>query len=237
MLFLEPQLKNVNMNLKNLMLAIPALLITGAAVAQQTYIDPSGGIGYIYNKKGESQPATGTQYYVENFFPARINDAKDIALVRYNAFNGEMELKINDQVNVLQPSDKQAVTLTNGKTSYQYLAYTNKDNTESQGYLIVLNNDPKFKIFKKERIELIPEHQPAGGYDKYKAAFYKKLDPHYFVQTGDGKIIYTDAKKKDFQKMFEGKEKEISAFMKENKIDTSDDADLAKLGAYISSLL
>jgi len=224
------------MNFKFL-LAVPALLLCGAAVAQQTNIDESGSIGYIYTKKAPSETATGTQYYIETFLPAKIDNAKDITLVRYNAYNDEMELKINDVINVLQPKDNQLVTLASGKATYQYLQYVNKENVEKQNYLVVVSNTPKFKVFKKERISFIPEQQPQGGYQKYKAPQYKKLDPEYFVQVNDGKIVYSSLKKKDITKLFPGKEKEIEQFIKEHKVDTSNEADLNQLGVYINSIL
>ena len=225
------------MKFKNLMFAVTALLTTGASFAQQTYVENSGSIGLIYSKKGESQPAMGTQYFIENFSAAKIDNSNEIMLVRFNAYTNEMELKINDEINVLQAKENQNIALVNGKATYQYLQYINEDNLENQGYLMVISNSPKFRIYRKEKIELIPEQQAMGGYDKYKPAQYKKLDPEYYVQVGDGKIVYTKGKKKDFARMFEGKEKEISSFIKENRINTSDEADLYKLGTYIGTIL
>lgn len=225
------------MKFKNLMFAVPALLISGASFAQQTYIDNSGSIGLIYTKKGESQPAMGTQYFNETFSPAKVDNSNEVVLVRYNAYSNEMELKINDQINVLQVKENQTIALVNGKATYQYLPYVNENNVEGQGYLMVISNTPGFKIYRREKVELIPEQQPMGGYDKYKPAQYKKLDPEYYVQIGDGKIVYTKAKKKDFIKLIDGKEKEISSFIKENKINTSDEGDLSRLGSYIGTIL
>lgn len=219
------------------MLAIPAVLFYGASFAQQTYIDNSGSIGLVYTKKGESQPAIGSQYFIEKFSPAKVDNANETVLVRYNAFNNEMELSINNEINVLQAKENQSIALVNGSATYQYVQYVSKDNVESQGYLVVINNSPNFKIYKKEKIELVPEQQPTGGYDKYKPAQYKKVDPEYYVQVGNGQIVYTKGKKKDFTSIVKDKEKEISSFIKENKLNTSKERDLSMLGNYISTLL
>ena len=235
MLFLDP-IKSRRMNFKFL-LAVPALLISGAAFAQQTNLDQTGGLGYVYSKKAPSEAATGTQYYIETFSPAKIDNANDVTLVRYNAYSDEMELKINDVINVLQPKDNQLITLTNGKATYQYVQYLTDDNVEKQNYLVIITNTPKFKVFKKERITLIPEQQPQGGYQKYKAPQYKKLNPEYYVQVNDGKVVSTSTKKKDIIKLFPGNEKQVEQYIKENKLNTSDEADLTKLGLYINSIL
>jgi hypothetical protein len=225
------------MKFSRLFVAIPALLLTCGAFAQQTNIDRSGSIGLIYSKKAASEPAIGTQYYIENFTPAKVEGAKDISLVRYNAYSDQLELKVLGEINVVEPKENQLVSLVDGKAAYQYLQYTNEEGLENQGYLIVISSNPKFNIFKKERIQLIPEQHPNGGYQKYKAPQYKKVNPEYYIQVGDGQITYTEAGKKDFTKVAPGKEKEIEKFIKENKIKMSEDSDLQRLGAYISSIL
>jgi len=225
------------MKFSRLFIALPALMLTCGAFAQQTNIDRSGSIGLIYSKKAESEPATGTQYYIDNFVPGKVDNSNEINLIRYNAYTDELELKINNDVNVLQPKENQLITSVDGKVAYQYLRYSNKENVEKQNYLVVVSNNAKFKIFKKERIQFLAEQHPTGGYQKYKAPQYKKVDPEYYVQLGEGQIVYTDAGKKDFARIAPGKEKQIEKFIKENKIKVSDDSDLQKLGAYINSIL
>lgn len=103
------------------MFAVPAVLIYGATFAQQTYIDNSGSIGLIYTKKGESQAAVGSQYFLEKFYPAKVDNSNEVVLVRYNAYNNEIELSINNEINVLQAKENQTIALANGSATYQYL--------------------------------------------------------------------------------------------------------------------
>ena len=225
------------MKLPKLLVIVPAVLISSIAVAQQTYVDPGGSVNLIYSKKAPSEPAQGTQYFIEAFSPAKVDGSKDISVVRYNAYSDELEVKVNEEIMVLQPKADQVIRLTNGRAAYQYTEYSNKENVGSQHYLLLVSENPNLKIFKKERIYLQPEEHPSGGYQKYKAPMYKKADTEYYIQKNNGQVTYMSTKKKDILALVPGKENEIKNFMKENSISTSDDEDLKKLGAFLNSLL
>ncbi len=224
------------MNLTKLFV-IPALFATALLSAQQTYVDQSGSIGLIYSKKAPSESAQGTQYFIENFYPAKFDGSDDISLVRYNAYSDELEVKVNDEIMVIQPKEDVTVRLINNQAAYEYIAYKNEDNVSSQNYLILISENPNVKIYKKEKIYLQPEEHPTGGYQKYKAPMYKKLDPEYYIQFKDGDVVYMSTRKKDVLSLLPGKEDEIKTFIKENRISTSDEEDLKKLGNYLSTIV
>ena len=225
------------MKLTKLFMILPAALISSVAVAQQTYVAPSGSVGLIYSKKAPSEAAQGTQYYIEKFNPAKVDGSNDVNLVRYNAYTDELEMKVNEEIVVLQPKDNQIIRLVNNMAAYEYVAYTDKENVSQQHYLVLISDNPNLKIYKRERIFLQPEQQPSGGYQKYKAPMYKKLDPEYYIQMNNGQVVYMSDKKKDVLALIPGKENELKNFVKENSISTTDDEDLKKLGNYMSTLL
>ncbi|NDI97817.1 hypothetical protein GWA97_01835 [Flavobacterium sp. LaA7.5] len=219
------------------LLAFTALLTTTFATAQQTYVNTNGSMDYMYTKKAPSEPAGGTQYFIESFNAAKIDDSNEITLVRYNAYSDEMELKIHDEIVVLEPKENMMIRLVNKQANYTFTRYTNKDGVASQNYLIVISDNPNLKIFKREHIYLEPEQHPQGGYQKYKAPMYKKLNPEYYIQMNDGRIVPMSDRKKDIIDLIAGKEKEIKNFIKENRIKVSDDKDLQLLGNFMSTLL
>lgn len=216
-------------------LMIPVLLVAALATAQQTYIDKSGGIGYIYNRKTETQKAGGTQYFDEKFVPAQINDG-DLQLIRHNAYTDEIEVKVMDEIKVLQPANGQIIKVKAGST-YEYVQYTDAKKAEHQNYLVLVSDNPNLKIYKKESIILQPEQHPTGAYDKYKPPMYKKMDAAYFIKIKDGSVVYFEADKSGVMSLFPEKKNEIKDFMKENKISPSDESDLPKLAAYLNTIL
>lgn len=228
------------MKLTKLFVIAPAVLISSFAFAQQpTYVNGSGGIAarYAVSSKAPSEPAQGTQYYIDNFNPAKVEGSNDTALIRYNAYSDELETKVNDEIMVIQPQENTVFKLVSNEAAYTYVAYKDKNNDRKQNYLVLLSDSPKVKIFKRERITLIPEQHPTGGYQKYKAPEYKKLNPEYYIQLNDGEIVYFSTKKSDVLELVPGKESEIKDFLKKNKISTSDEEDFGQLSTFLSTLL
>lgn len=219
------------------LLIIPAVLVSGMALAQTNVNVNSGRIDYIYNKKAVSESATGSQYYIEAFSPARIEGSNEISSVRYNAYNDELEVKVNEDIKILQPKENQVITLTNGKAAYEYVQYVNEDKNTNQNYLVIVSNQPKVKIYKREKITLEPEKHPTGGYQKYKAPAYKKEDAEYYIKMNDGQATWFKNKSKDVARLVPGKENEIKEYIKKNKIDVSEDAGLNRLGQYLNTIL
>lgn len=225
------------MKLIKLFVIIPAVLLADVAAAQQTNVDMSGSVGLVYTRRAPSEAATGSQYFIENFMPARVDNSSEISTIRYNAYSDELEVKVNEEIKVLQPKENQIITLVNNKAAYQYVEYINKENIASQNYLVLVSNLPNLKIYKKEKVNLIPEVHPSGGYQKYKAPMYKKMDPEYYVKVKDGSIVLMPSKRKEIVSLFPGKEKEVEEFIKNNKISTDEDEDLARLGTYLNTIL
>lgn len=225
------------MKLIKLLAIIPAVLMSDLAAAQQTYVQQSGSIGLIYTKRAESEPATGSQYFIDAFSPAKIGNSNEISIVRYNAYSDELEVKVNEEIRVLQPTEGQIIALTNNEAAYQYVSYINKDNVRTQNHLVLINNSPNLKIYKREKVYLQPEQHPTGGYQKYKAPMYKKEDHDYYIKINDGDIVYMPTKKKDFLKMFPGKDEDIEKYMKKHKLSVSDEKELEQLGDYINTIL
>ena len=215
---------------------IPAMFVAALATAQQTYVDNSGSIGLIYNRKAESQKASGSQYFNEKFMPASINEG-EVQVVRHNAYSDEMEVKVLEEIKVLQPENGQIVKLHAGGPTYEYVQYTDDKKVEHQSYLILVSDNPNLKIYKKEQVILVPEQHPVGPYDKYKAPMYKQEKPTYYIKIKNGDVVFFETDKSGVLSLFPEKKNEIKDFMKENKISPSDEEDLPELGAYLSTIL
>lgn len=204
--------------------------------AQQTVNDMATNERRFANKNAVDK-ASGSKYFNESFLPAKIGDSNEILLVRHNAYTDEIEVSINNEVKIVPAELNMPINLTNSATSYEYVEYTNEKDVKKQGYLKLISNNQKVKIYKSEAIYLKPEVHPASGYDTYKPAAYTKLKDEYFIKIGDSEIKTLPLKKKVIVAIVPNKEKEIASFIKENKISFSEEADLIQLGRYINSLM
>lgn len=220
------------------LLVIPFLFSGALMSAQQTTHNYSQGqIGYINNKKADSEAAQGSQYFSDKYLPAYINGEKEVVLARYNAYHDEIEVKVDGEEKAVQPVNNQVIELKGQNLSYEYLQYTDKEGTSRQRYLIPVNKSDKVSIYKEESIYLQPEEHPTSGYGRYKAPQFRKNDIEYYIQFNNGEIVHMSTKKKDVLSLIPGKEKEIKAFIKENKISTDEDEDLKQLANYLGTLI
>ncbi len=190
-----------------------------------------------FAEKNAADKTAGSKYFNESFLPAKIAGSNEIILVRHNAYTDDIEVSINNEVKILPSELNMTINMTNSATSYEYVEYTNEKGEKKQGYLKLISNNPKVKIYKSEVVYLKPEVHPASGYDTYQPATYKKAKDEYFFKIGDSEIKTLPLKKKAIVSIVPEKEKEIASFIKENKISFSEDADLNQLGKFINSLM
>lgn len=204
--------------------------------AQQTVNDIATNERRFANKNAVDKTA-GSKYFNETFLPAKIAGSNEIILVRHNAYSDDMEVSVNNEIKIIPAEENMVISMTNSPTSYEYIAYTNEKGEKKTGYLKLISNNSKVKIYKSEVVHLKPEVHPASGYDTYKPATYAKSKDEYFFKVGDSEIKSLPLKKKSIVSIVPEKEKEIVTFIKENKISFSEEADLNQLGRYINSLL
>ncbi|MEZ0005278.1 hypothetical protein ABH942_000629 [Flavobacterium sp. 28YEA47A] len=204
--------------------------------AQQTVNDIANNERRFSNKNAVDKTA-GSKYFNETFLPAKIVGSNEIILVRHNAYTDDMEVSINNEVKIVPAELNTMINMTNSTTSYEYVAYTNEKGVKKEGYLKLISNNPKVKIYKSEVVYLKPEVHPASGYDTYKPAAYTKSKDEYFIRLSESEIKPLSLKKKAIVSIVPEKEKEIASFIKENKISFSEDTDLNQLGRFLNSLM
>ncbi|WP_447635152.1 hypothetical protein [Flavobacterium microcysteis] len=204
--------------------------------AQQTVNDIANNERRFADKNKVDKTA-GSKYFNETFLPARIAGSNEIILVRHNAYTDDMEVSINNEVKLVPSELNMVINMTNSATSYEYVEYTNEKGVKKTGYLKLISNNPKVKIYKSETVYLKPEVHPSSGYDSYQPATYAKSKDEYFFKLGESEIKTLPLKKKAIVSIVPEKEKEIASFIKENKISFSEEADLNQLGKFINSLM
>jgi hypothetical protein len=209
------------------------------AVAQinQTPVHSNGNQIYTY---GEEKLATqGSMYYIDKYLPAKITGSDEVVLARYNAYLDQFEIS-NPQAqteSVLKGEVGKDVTFTGSEITYSYVEYKNKKGEVNNGYLTAIDNGAKVKIYKSEKIYLQEGAPSKNSYQPAKPPVLKHSDAEFYVLLpGKTQAIFFDGKK-DFAKLIPGKEKEVLNYIKTNKLDLENNADLLKLGAYVETIL
>ncbi|MCW4468687.1 hypothetical protein OGH69_06920 [Flavobacterium sp. MFBS3-15] len=222
---------------------IPAILLAFSplfinAQINQTPMHSGGAQGQIMVKAESAMPATGSMYTDDRFMPAKTSGNEQIILVKYNAYSDYFEMN-NPQQGTTQILPKQTgstVTMTGTGEVYAFQKYKTEKGEEINGYLNVVSDNSKVKIYKREKIYLQPGKIAQDSYHASKPATYKRADDEFYVKINDGEITYV-SNKKDIANLVPGKSKEVLDFIKKNKIDVEEAKDLQELSGFIESIL
>lgn len=222
----------------NSILSAVALFATVISNAQvRTTVGDSDGRS-LTTRKEQSQAATGSKFVNDKFMPAKLSSSTSVILLRYNAYTDDFEIS-NPQEQSVQILPKEAnidVVFPSQDKKYTYTDFVKKDGAKTSGYLVVLSDNPKVKIYKKETITMTAEYFPTNSYQTYKPANFKRAKDEFYVKVGNEEAVYFDGKK-DFAKLVPGKNKEVLEFIKKNSLSLDKDTDLQKLGQFTGSIL
>ncbi|KOS07690.1 hypothetical protein AM493_17795 [Flavobacterium akiainvivens] len=207
------------------------------AVAQinQTPIHSNG--NQIFTTAEEKLKTEGSMYYQENYMPAKIEGTDEIVLLRYNAYLDQFEINNQQEQTqgvIAKEADKD-ITFSGGDT-FAYVQYKDDKGQQVNGYLEVINNGPKVKIFKSQKIYLQPGKPSRNSYQSAKAPVLKQADAELFIQLPNSTQAVPFDGKKDLAKVV-GKEKEVLDYIKQNKLDVEKDTDLQKLATYVETII
>lgn len=225
--------------MKKIAVALTLLAVSFGNAQTRGGYDISGvGMGQVLDlgqKANAKENVNGSPYFVETYLPVKLSNFENENIsVRYNAADDEMEFKKDGQVYYVPKSDDLSIKFLNSGKEYHYTTYTEKGDAKS-GYLILLSENEKVSLFKKEQIKFVPAKEAANSYDTGRPAEYKKADDVFFLEL-NGSIENFPKNKKELIKKFSNKEKEISSFLKQNKISFSREADLVELTKFLSTL-
>ncbi len=176
---------------------------------------------------------TGSRF-VSDFQFGKVIGYNQNYLLRYDAYNDQMEVKnTEDKIVIINKKTINEVTFNDG-SKYKIFNYT-LDGASKIGYLKVIYGGSKSSLLKKEVIKYVPEKKAESTYEDDTPAAYKKSSPVYFIADHDGSIR-SFTKKKELLKLFPGEKKSIEKFMKSKKVKFSNEASLASLGRHLDTM-
>lgn len=163
----------------------------------------------------------GTPFLEETFLPgiAQVKDKKYNAVLRYNAYADEIEMKDenNDNIALLK---RDYITATFGGNDYEILNMGGK-----QGYVIALEKG-EYSLFKRHQKEFVPEKEATSSYGSNKPAQLVD-DITYYLKIGDEEATEIKLKKNDLAKILG--EKQVKEFAKMNKSKLNSEKDVIGL--------
>lgn len=189
-------------------------------------------------RKGNTRDTdvTGSQYFNENFLKGKIKGIPESVELRYNAYTDEVEFRDSNDTIYTLIKDEKLNPIEFFKKKIVYTEYQNEKNQIVNGYLFEVYTS-KYKIFKNEKIILLPAKEPRSGYDIYTPPKLQKTNSLFFLKLSDDKDIFVFPKNKnELIKHFPDKKNEINEFFKSNKLGFSKEGDLIQIVNFLEKL-
>ncbi|MBV8324729.1 MAG: hypothetical protein JO178_00340 [Chryseobacterium sp.] len=157
---------------------------------------------------------------------------KNIQDLRYNAYEDEMEFKMGEDLYYVNKTNDIKIQFPALNKIYESLTYTYDGKTKA-GYLVVLADNPKFSLYKRERVELLKGEKSPNAFTKDANDYYAKDKDLYLVARD--KTFYKFPKNiNDAAGIFSVDKKELENFVKSNKINFGKEPDMIKLMEFVN---
>ncbi len=178
----------------------------------------------------------GTPYINGNNFEKVVikGYSKNVQNLRYNAYEDEMEFKDGNDTYYTNKEEGLKIDFPALKKTYQCVNYS-FDNKNRFGYLVVLVDNPKYSLFKQEKIELLKGEKSPSAYSKDANDYYVKQKDLYIIKK-ENSYFKMPKNQKEFINDFSLNKTEFDKFIKENKLSFSKEEDLKKIINYLNNL-
>ncbi|WP_312765265.1 hypothetical protein [Epilithonimonas sp.] len=223
----------------NKIILIAFLLVADAIFAQvgNENISFSTGNFFMRGNRPSTKEHTidGTPYINGKDFTKVIIEgySKNVQNLRYNAYDDEMEFKEGEDVYFTNKEEGLKIDFPTLKKTYQCLNYS-YDNKNRFGYLVLLVENPKYSLFKKEKIELLKGEKSPNAYSKDANDYYAKQKDVYLIKK-DNTFSKLPKNQKEFTNDFSLNKTEFDKFIKYNKLSFSKEEDLKKIIGYLNN--
>ncbi len=173
---------------------------------------------------------SGTPYVKETFAPAKVNDYRKTHLIRFNAAQDEMEVKINgEDISILSKLEQYHVKLVDGTgLEYMNLNY-NSNETIKNGYFIPIKTETEdVKLFRKQIVRFTVGKAAQTSLEQDVPSKFTSQNDRFFLQLNQTTALTEiPFSKKLFLKEFN--KKDVKSFLKKEKLDIKKEEDLIKV--------
>jgi len=175
----------------------------------------------------------GSPYLNEKFTPCKINEISETQLVRFNAYEGNVEVKIStSKVVVLGDSDTYRIVLKDGSgKKYRTANYLNAKEKPKHSFFEIIYEGGPYQLYYLEKIKFTKEVK-AEGYKEAQPASFKKAAGSFFVSDLWEKTPYLvelPARLNSFLELFPDQAKALKKFIRENRLKIDNTEDLVKI--------
>lgn len=156
----------------------------------------------------------------------------ELPLLRYNAYEDEMEFKKEDGIYFVNKENLLKIEFPELKKTYQCLDYS-VEGKKAIGYLLVLYEGKLASLFKREKVELLKGEKSPNAYSKDANDYFAKQKDVYYI--GRGNEFYKFPKNiSAFTKLFSLDAQEVAQYIKTNKINFNKEEGMIKMLTFVN---
>ncbi|APQ16685.1 hypothetical protein [Maribacter hydrothermalis] len=233
-------------NIKSFTILFCGLLCVTSTFGQQAYsASPETGIMNFVSSSStiESDKTKGSPYLNDEFVHGEVivnNKVELIGKMRYNAFRNEIEILDNKTSTSYYSLLKRAyIGVEIGNRSYNIYTYKDSDESVRTSYFTNLNEGKLKLLFKPEAI-LKQARRPSTSYEKYVPPTYVWNNSYYILRGSKDNEVNHAFKvrltKKNILELTGEKEREMKAYVKENKLNLRQEKDVVSFLNYYNTL-
>lgn len=191
--------------------------------------------------KFNAKNVIGSQYFAEQFVPGQVlfknEKLNKLFLLRYNAYKDVIEVKAEEDVIdvVLQNA---RVSCVIGNKLYTYSRFQDEKTKEIvHGYIRVLTKTDEFTLFTTNRKIYFQEKTSVNPLFPSQKAKFASVEKLYLMSNSTKKAVVLKKKKNFLSKIKESSvKKELSKYIRKERINFKNEDDLIKLVQYHNSL-
>lgn len=190
--------------------------------------------GEFYSWSEGNSKINGSPYITEEFRAGKIHWNRkwnEGIKLRYNIYQGTFEAKLESGTIVIDPL-KNKIDTVKYRDEVFVKKYFSVGNEKFVAYLSLLGENNDYELYKQYRIKLTEEVTDTDLYNEAKPAEYKKLEPVYYVFSGNEHWIAKGSK--SLAEIFQLDAKVVKKYLKDNKYKLSREEDLLKAVLHFS---
>lgn len=219
---------------------IPAICVAQVHTDLEAINNTRGSVFDVRNSNVKAYSGIdGTPYYYEEFLPISIEGYKNaLPLVRYNAFEDEMEFKTEKGLSYVNKGEQMRIKFPSLNKTYILLNYIDYGLTSQTGFLVEVHNGV-YSLLKSERSHIVEyNNNTTNTYLKAKNPYFEKVKPNYYIF--DGTTVYPVPKNNKELDLWIERYKprskpELLNFIKSQKLNFGKEKDLILFTEYLNN--
>ncbi|MEM0576016.1 hypothetical protein [Flavobacterium polysaccharolyticum] len=180
----------------------------------------------------------GTPYIYKEFVPSEIEGVKSKMNLRYNAFDDVIEVEKNpNEIYTVSKDPAYGVIYMNyDRKKLRLITIVDKKSEEALAYAFELINNNKLALLRRDKIDFKEGKVAKTSFELNSKPQFTSIKSTYLLEQKDKKIIEFPSSKSKLLALYPSHTNEIKSYLKDNKIDLSDESDMIKTTHFLSTL-